>query len=111
MQHFPPQKQVCLEMLPAGAVWWMARSARAAMMALSLSGVLFRRKWEPPQLRPWETVSRSAAASEGGRRATGGEAAIPVPASTPCERGCVAGGSTIVVGSCAVTAHTGRGRP
>jgi hypothetical protein len=28
------QKQVRLEMLPAGASWWMARSARAAMMAL-----------------------------------------------------------------------------
>jgi hypothetical protein len=48
------QKQIRLEMLPAGAVWWMARSARAAMRALDLSGVLFRRKWEPPQLQPWE---------------------------------------------------------
>jgi hypothetical protein len=48
------QKQIRTEMLPAGAVWWMARSARAAMMALHLSGVVFRRKWEAPQLQPWE---------------------------------------------------------
>jgi hypothetical protein len=46
------QKQVRLEMLPAGADWWLARSARAALMALHLSGVVFRRKWKPP--RPWE---------------------------------------------------------
>jgi hypothetical protein len=37
-------------MLPAGVV----RSARAALMTLHLSGVVFRRKWEPPQLQPWE---------------------------------------------------------
>jgi hypothetical protein len=45
------QKQIRTEMLPAGAVWWMTRSARAAMMALHLSGVVFRRKWEPPRLQ------------------------------------------------------------
>jgi hypothetical protein len=39
------QKQIRLEMLPAGAVWWMARSARAALMALHLSGVVFQRRW------------------------------------------------------------------
>src|SRR5215510_7472885 len=33
------QKQVRVELLPAGASWYMARSARAAMMALHLSGV------------------------------------------------------------------------
>jgi hypothetical protein len=48
------QKQIRLEMLPVGAKWWMARSARAALMALHLSGVAFRRKWQPPQLKPWE---------------------------------------------------------
>jgi hypothetical protein len=48
------QKQLRLEMLPAGAVWWMARSARAAMTALHLSGVVFRRKWKPPPLKSWE---------------------------------------------------------
>jgi hypothetical protein len=48
------QKQIRLEMLPAGATWWMARSARAAMMALHLSGVVFRRRWKPPRLKPWE---------------------------------------------------------
>jgi hypothetical protein len=49
------QKQVRTEMLPAGADWWMARSARAAMMALHLSGVVFRRHWKPPpRLKPWE---------------------------------------------------------
>jgi hypothetical protein len=48
------QKQLRLEILPVGARWWMARSARAAMMALHLSGVVFRGKWKPPQLKPWE---------------------------------------------------------
>ena len=48
------QKQIRLEMLPSGASWWMARSARAAMMALHLEGVVFRRKWKPPRLKPWE---------------------------------------------------------
>jgi hypothetical protein len=48
------QKQIRLEMLPVGAKWWMARSARAALVALHLSGVAFRRKWKPPQLKPWE---------------------------------------------------------
>jgi hypothetical protein len=48
------QKQIRLEILPVGARWWMARSARAAMMALHLSGVVFRRKWKPPQQKPWE---------------------------------------------------------
>lgn len=48
------QKQVRLEMLAAGATWWLARSARAALMALHLSGVVFRRKWKPPRLKPWE---------------------------------------------------------
>jgi hypothetical protein len=48
------QKQLHLELLAAGAMWWMARSARAAMMALHLSGVVFRREWKPPQLQPWE---------------------------------------------------------
>jgi hypothetical protein len=32
----------------------MARSARAALMALHLSGVVFRRKWKLPRLKPWE---------------------------------------------------------
>jgi hypothetical protein len=41
-------------MLPSGAVWIMARSARAAMAGLQRAGVKFRRSWEPPQLEPWE---------------------------------------------------------
>jgi hypothetical protein len=48
------QKQVRVELLQAGATWWMARSARAAMMALHFSGVVFRRRWQPPRLQPWE---------------------------------------------------------
>jgi hypothetical protein len=40
-------------MLPTGAVW-LARSARAALTALHLSGAPFRCKWEPPPLEPWE---------------------------------------------------------
>jgi hypothetical protein len=48
------QKQIRAKLLPAGADWWLARSARAAMMALHLSGVVFRRPWKPPRLKPWE---------------------------------------------------------
>jgi hypothetical protein len=48
------QKQIRLELLPSGAAWYMARSARAALMALHLEGVVFRRKWKPPRLKPWE---------------------------------------------------------
>lgn len=48
------QKQVRLEMLQAGAVWWLVRSARATLMALQLSGVVFRQPWQPPLLEPWE---------------------------------------------------------
>ena len=75
------QKQVRVELLPAGATWWMARSARAALMALHLSGVVFRRQWKPPRLKPWEgpfaDPTRAAAASAGrGGAATGGTAAM-----------------------------------
>ena len=48
------QKQFRLEVLAAGAEWWMARSANAAMMALQLSGVQFCRPWVPQPLEPWE---------------------------------------------------------
>jgi hypothetical protein len=46
------QKQIRTELLPAGADWWLVRSRRAAMMALHLSGVVFRRQWKPPRLKP-----------------------------------------------------------
>jgi len=48
------QKQARAEMLPAGAVWIMARSWRAAMVGLQCAGVKFCRPWEPPPLEPWE---------------------------------------------------------
>src|SRR5215470_3143596 len=47
-------KQIRAKLKPAGADWWLARSARAALMALHLSGVVFRRKWKPPRLKLWE---------------------------------------------------------
>jgi hypothetical protein len=50
----PSRKQVCIELLAAGAHWWMARSANAAMMALRLSGVRFRKRWLPPKIAAWE---------------------------------------------------------
>jgi hypothetical protein len=53
----PPkaQKRVRAELVAAEASWWMARSARAALVALHRSGVEFRRPWKPPaDLRPWE---------------------------------------------------------
>ena len=48
------QKQISAKLRPSGADWWLARSARAALMALHLSGVVFGRKWKPPRLKPWE---------------------------------------------------------
>ena len=48
------QREIRLEMPPSGATWWMARSARAALMGLHLEDVIFRRKWKPPRLKPWE---------------------------------------------------------
>ena len=48
------QKQVREELLAVGCRWWMVRSARAALVALRLSGVEFRRSWKPPELRLWE---------------------------------------------------------
>jgi hypothetical protein len=48
------QKQIRAKLKPAGVDWWLARSARAALMGLHLSGVVFRRRWRPPRLKPWE---------------------------------------------------------
>jgi hypothetical protein len=53
------QKQVRLEMLRAGGMWWLCRTARAALVALHRSGVGLRtragRRWKPPVLlKPWE---------------------------------------------------------
>jgi hypothetical protein len=48
------QRETRLAMLPAGAVWYMARSAVAALQALHLAGVVFRRPWRQPRLKPWE---------------------------------------------------------
>jgi hypothetical protein len=48
------QRETRLAMLAAGAVWYMARSAVAALQALHLAGVVFRRPWRQPTLQPWE---------------------------------------------------------
>lgn len=52
------QREMRRELLAGGAVWWLCRSARSAMVALHRSGVQFRtsggRRWKPPALRPWE---------------------------------------------------------
>jgi hypothetical protein len=48
------QKQASIELLAAGATWWMARSAGAAMTALYLLKIPFRRRWRPQQLEAWE---------------------------------------------------------
>jgi hypothetical protein len=50
----PAQKQVRVGMLPTGAVYVLARSSRAALMALHLLNVPFRREWKPPQIEPHE---------------------------------------------------------
>jgi hypothetical protein len=47
------QKRVRLELRPAPTGAWH-EGARAALMALHLSGVVFRRRWRSPRLKPWE---------------------------------------------------------
>jgi hypothetical protein len=53
------QKAVRLELLQAGASYYWARTARAAMTALVCQGVALRRKWKPRQLREWEGPSET----------------------------------------------------
>jgi hypothetical protein len=49
------QKRIREKLVAVDCRWWMARSARAALVALHRSGVEFRGAWEPPaDLRPWE---------------------------------------------------------
>jgi hypothetical protein len=48
------QKQTRLEILPTGAGWLMARSARSATTGVFFSGVPLRRKWRAPRLAAWE---------------------------------------------------------
>jgi hypothetical protein len=48
------QKQICAELRAAGADWYLARSALAALTALHRSGVAFCRPWKPPLLQAWE---------------------------------------------------------
>ena len=48
------QKEVRDRMLPVGIAWWMARSTNAAMTALRMSNIMFRREWKERKLKPWE---------------------------------------------------------
>jgi hypothetical protein len=52
------QKEVRLEMLRAGGIWWLCRGARSGLVALHRSGVRLSthagRRWKPPVLEPWE---------------------------------------------------------
>lgn len=55
------QHRVREELLAAGALWWAARSARAALVALARSGVPFRHEWrEPDDLALWEGPVRDS---------------------------------------------------
>jgi hypothetical protein len=48
------QKEVRLEMLRAGGLWFLVRNTRGALVALNRCGIRFRRRWTPPVLEPWE---------------------------------------------------------
>jgi hypothetical protein len=49
------QKEVRLEILRAGGIWWLCRNCRSALVALHRSGVSYtNRRWTPPALEPWE---------------------------------------------------------
>jgi hypothetical protein len=61
------QREVRAALIAAGADWWEARTANAAMAALMQSGVTFReivgkdgtiKRWEEPKLAEWEQPRR-----------------------------------------------------
>jgi hypothetical protein len=67
-QCSPSQRAAREGLLRAGAQWWMARSARAAMCALYESGVPFRTialedgtigRWRQPKLPAWEIAKKN----------------------------------------------------
>jgi hypothetical protein len=53
------QKEVRAGLIAIGCRWFMARSARAALVALLRAGVPFREPWEPPRLEAWEGRGRT----------------------------------------------------
>jgi hypothetical protein len=64
----PAQRETREKMLRAGIIWWEARSANAAMVALAESGVKFHKivnadgsveRWKRPRLARWEVPRRS----------------------------------------------------
>ena len=66
----PSQRTAREAILRAGAQWWVARSANAAMWSLARSGVRFRSRmrndgttehWWQPRLAPWEVPRRDPA--------------------------------------------------
>ena len=66
-QCSPSQRSAREALLRAGALWWVARSARAAMCALYESGLPFRtivhedgtlECWQQPELPAWEVPKR-----------------------------------------------------
>ena len=59
----PAQREARLKILAGGGVWWLCKSANAAMWALAESGVRFREieredgvveRWKQPDLEAWE---------------------------------------------------------
>ncbi len=48
------QEEVRLQILRAGGMWFLVRTARAALVALHGVGIRFRRPWKTPVLEPWE---------------------------------------------------------
>jgi hypothetical protein len=49
------QKKIAAELAAAGCSWFLARSSRAALVALYRAGVPFKGRWQPPRrLEPWE---------------------------------------------------------
>jgi hypothetical protein len=73
------QKQICAKLKLAGADWYLARSGRAALMALNLSGVA-------AQALGGTVRGPDAAAAAGagrGRTATGGTAAMAGASARP----------------------------
>ena len=61
------QREIRAQLLAAGAAWFLARTPRAALAALALANVPFKRPWTaPPLLQPWGGSTTNASSRHRG---------------------------------------------
>jgi hypothetical protein len=75
------QEEVRLQILRAGGMWFLVRTARAALVALHGVGIRFRRPWKTPVLEPWEQPGTLKCCASGARTRSGdGRGSVSAPA-------------------------------